>query len=159
MQRIRILVLGLMMMGLVAWVLVISGTKAWTQTEGDLCIPLGIFEIAAPDGVEAKRSPVEFPHGQHFDINCKTCHHQWDGTDEYLNCTTSGCHELTEAPQPPSSDESILYFKKAYHQQCIGCHKAIKAENLKIEQQVRFNDAETELKNTGPTGCVECHPE
>ena len=96
--------------------------------EDTLCIPLGMILIEAPDAVEPKKTPVEFPHADHFGYTCRTCHHTWQGDAQLLSCTTSGCHDLTEFPEKTDSAQSdaetaVKYFKTAYHQKCIGCHK------------------------------------
>ena len=129
---------------------------AEAQDAEELCIPVGTITLAAPDGVEAKRAPVDFPHSQHFAINCMECHHEWDGGTEYLSCSTSGCHDVIEPPSKADPDDAALYFKTAFHKSCIGCHKAIKAENKKRAQSML--SPVKELLPVGPTGCVECHP-
>jgi hypothetical protein len=122
----------------------------------ELCVPLDVITIEAPVGVTAERSPVDFPHGQHFSMACIQCHHQWEGTAENLNCTTSGCHDLTTAPERGSGIPDFRYFKNAYHSSCIGCHKQIKIANLRAEKAQNLN---TMIQPVGPTGCGECHPD
>ena len=132
------------------------------QESGDkMLVPLGTIVLGAPDGVEAKRAAVDFPHGRHFGFQCQTCHHKWEGTEQIKNCMTSGCHDVLVSPtksQPGKSDRSlaISYFKKAYHEQCIGCHRIMRLKNKKIEMSRQ--KLEEPLPPTGPTGCVECHP-
>lgn len=132
--------------------LVVTGS----ESEGDLCIPLGTIVLEAPDGVESQRSPVEFPHSQHFDISCKSCHHKWTGGAEFLSCSASGCHDLTEAPKKEDPEPAHRYYKNAFHDSCIGCHKKITAENKKLEMTKM--PLGQELPRTGPTGCNKCHP-
>jgi Class III cytochrome C family len=134
-----------------------AGLVIASDDEGEtLCIPLGVITLAPPDSVEAKRSEVEFPHSDHFGISCQQCHHQWDGESEIESCTTSGCHDLEEAPSKEDGDEAILYYKKAFHEACIGCHKEMSAENAKLAKMYQPSDAKAVA--TGPTGCVKCHP-
>jgi len=129
--------------------------------DDEMCVPLGEI-IIEPLVDEAKRSSVAFPHGVHFSYSCQECHHQWDNESEILSCTTSGCHDLTEAPKMENGkpvkdpDEKILYYKKAYHDMCIGCHKEIKKANKAME--AKKASLGEKLLPTGPTGCNLCHP-
>lgn len=131
-------------------------------TENTLCIPLGAILIEPPDTIEPKKSPVEFPHSNHFGYTCQTCHHTWEGDAQVLNCTTSGCHDLTQFPEKTDKAETgpgsaaVKYFKTAYHQKCIGCHKDIKRQNSDLEKA--FSASKTKILKSGPTGCVGCHP-
>jgi hypothetical protein len=138
-------------------VLVVSGE----EDNGEMCVPLGTIELEPPDGVEQKRASVEFPHSRHFRFECQTCHHKWKGTDQIKGCMTSGCHEVqiaaTKSKQgPPLRTEEIRYFKKAYHELCIGCHKVMRLKNRKIEMSGEKLDGP--LPSPGPTSCMECHP-
>lgn len=137
-------------------VVAMLGLTAVGVAAEELCVPLDVITIEAPAGVTAERSPVDFPHGQHFSMACTQCHHQWEGTADNLDCTTSGCHDLTAAPERGSGIPDYRYFKEAYHSSCIGCHKQIKIANLKAEKARTVN---TVIQPGGPTGCVECHPE
>jgi hypothetical protein len=141
--------------GWVFAVMAVVGLSAAGAAAEELCVPLDGITIEAPAGVRAERSPVEFPHGQHFSMACTQCHHKWQGTAENLNCTTSGCHDLTAAPEKKSGIPDYRYFKNAYHSSCIGCHKQIKADNRAAEMA---RTVETVQRPGGPTGCVECHP-
>ena len=132
------------------------GSVNTVQGEEELCIPLGNITLAPPEGVDAKRAPVEFPHSLHFDYSCKKCHHEWTGDTEDLSCMASGCHDSSTSLLKTDKDEAYRYYKNAYHNQCIVCHKEIKEANEKIEmskKQISGN-----LPETGPTGCVGCHP-
>jgi len=134
--------------------MMIGGIVAGVNAE-QLCLELGVITLEAPEGVEVQRVPVEFPHGRHFSLACTDCHHAWDGSEENLGCTTSGCHDLTEPPAGKKADK-IMYFKQAFHQSCIGCHKADKAKALAHEKMMTAGN--TEPPRTGPTGCLGCHP-
>ena len=118
-----------------------------------LCIPLGSIELSAPQGVQAKRSAVDFPHSLHFTINCKECHHTWEYGEDDMSCMTSGCHDQTRAPKEGAK---TAYFKEAYHKGCIDCHKSLQKKNTELELSKR--SVKGVLEKTGPTGCVECHP-
>ena len=147
----------ILMMCLVTSFLYTAGLVVAGEYDGDtLSVPLGTITLAPPDGVEAKRSHVEFPHSAHFGILCQRCHHQWEGDEEVSSCTTSGCHDLEEAPAKDDGDEPILYYKAAYHDLCIGCHKEISVQNAELEKV--FQQADAGILPTGPTGCVKCHP-
>lgn len=133
---------------------------AYKGSDGSLCIPMGNFVIAPPADVKQLRSSVDFPHSRHFVYNCMRCHHKWDGVGQVKTCRTSGCHDQatpTEKPMKKGSytDIAMKYYKYAYHNQCRGCHQEIrlqKAEMAKSSQVVEH------LPETGPTGCIECHP-
>ena len=153
MRKIGIAVLCLAISGIFGATLSISSDNS----EENMIVPMGIIELQPPKGVEQKRAIVEFPHAVHFSNACQACHHTWEGTEQIKGCMTSGCHDLTEA-QTKSKDPlvTIRYYKKAYHEMCIGCHREIKASNKKLELSGRA--IEGTLPAAGPTGCIECHP-
>jgi hypothetical protein len=132
------------------------------SSESDMCVPMGIITIEPPEGVKATKTPVDFPHSAHFQTDCKSCHHKWNGREKIQGCMAGGCHDSTVAPETSTkylsySDVAIKYFKYAYHQACIGCHKEIKARNMALEKSYRV--VEDKLQPAGPSGCIECHPE
>jgi hypothetical protein len=150
------LILGMVAVGL------IGGLQAFSNAAApeDMCVPMGRIVIKAPEGIEVKRSAVAFPHAQHFDIACVTCHHTWGRTEPIVGCMTSGCHDLLEPPkqkpgEPRADESSIAYFKAAYHKLCINCHKEIKVKNLALQQALKTLDKP--LPKSGPTSCSECH--
>lgn len=131
------------------------------DAQDEMCVPMGDITIGAPEGVEVAKSAVEFPHSQHFATDCKTCHHKWEGIDNIQGCQTSGCHDEIKAPDTSDrylsySDVAIKYYKYAYHQACIGCHKEIKARNITLEKSYQVVDGK--MEPAGPSGCIECHP-
>jgi hypothetical protein len=132
------------------------------ETDAEMIVPMGIIEIGPPPEVEPTRSPVDFPHSQHFaSVNCKTCHHSWKGTEIIQSCTTAECHDATVSPtksgeKVSNPDLAIRYYKSAYHQLCIGCHKEIKVQNKKLEMSLK--ELKEKLTVPGPTSCIECHP-
>jgi hypothetical protein len=66
----------------------------------EMCIPMGTILLEPLEGVEAKRTPVDFHHPTHFGFNCQTCHHKWVVTEEpIVGCSTNGCHDVAEAPK------------------------------------------------------------
>jgi len=150
----------------------------WTVTAGVLGILAGVMQgfsaskenacfgeerytLSAPEGVESRRGPVEFPHHAHFEFACVRCHHTFDGTEPPTGCMVSGCHDATEAPPPlpgKSAAADMTYFKNAYHQTCwLGCHKEIKAKNLELQRAAAATGVKPKLAKTGPTTCNGCH--
>jgi hypothetical protein len=151
------LILVVAAVGLMGAVQVFSGAAP----PEDMCVPMGKIVLKAPEGVQAKRSAVDFPHARHFDIACIACHHTWGLTEPIAGCMTSGCHDVTEIAKPkagePRDDESsIAYFRAAFHRLCINCHKETKVKNLAQQKAIRKLDKP--LPKTGPTSCSECHP-
>ena len=126
----------------------------------EMCIPK-IIIIQPPETVAAKRNSVEFPHTSHFEFPCRKCHHTWKG-DAIVNCTTSGCHDVTVSPIKSKKKGSNKvkamrrYYKKAYHTLCIGCHRDIKLKNKAFEESKR--KLTYKLRYHGPTSCSKCHP-
>lgn len=77
--------------------------------------------------------PVTFAHKTHNDYvdnGCASCHHK--GLENF-DFSCSGCHRpdeiVTEAGKPAA-------LKRAYHIQCVGCHKSLQV---------------------GPVACTGCH--
>lgn len=155
---------GKKLLGLVTFslmfILVFSTVLIAKQAKAPICIPIGNIGLKAPDSVTPDRPSVTFPHSTHFDYSCKRCHHTWNGQDPIQGCMTSGCHDMDSAPRPADNktkvaDNSMKYFKNAFHSQCIGCHKAIKMKNTEIEKS--FSAVKAKQMKTGPTGCTVCH--
>ena len=124
-------------------------------------VPVGRLALAPPVGVTPKRSAVAFPHSRHFGYTCKTCHHKWDGNSQVQSCTASKCHDqlslaVKYKKAMDNRAEAIRYYKYAFHQQCISCHREIKIHNEKLERSRR--KLKEPLQWPGPTGCVGCHP-
>jgi len=130
------------------------------ENDGEMCVPMGIILLSAPEQAEQKNAPVNFHHSKHFMFECRKCHHKWEGNNENLSCVTSNCHDLSSNPRAGAgkvkTDLAYRYFKDAYHNQCIGCHKANKEKNAILESSKKV--LKSNLQNPGPTGCVECHP-
>ncbi|MCJ7773517.1 MAG: cytochrome c3 family protein [Desulfobacterales bacterium] len=134
------------------------------EPESEMCVPMGIIVLKPPESVEAKRSAVEFPHSDHFvHYDCKTCHHKWEGKSEIKSCTTSGCHDLDKTPEQSPGKKidgnyAARYYKKAFHGQCIDCHKKILVKNKEMENSVTAGLIKPEIVIPGPTSCIKCHP-
>ena len=131
------------------------------KTMDAIHLPVGILTVSAPRGVTPLRSPVTFPHSLHFDYSCKTCHHTWDGLTPVKNCATSGCHDQVvlrkdKEGKVASSTPEIRYFRDAYHQNCITCHKRLDIKRRQLEKSGSV--LKNPLPRTGPTGCIGCHP-
>jgi hypothetical protein len=146
--------------------IIIAGSPGIAAAETEVTmdaiyVPLGRIVLAPPVGVAPKRSAVPFPHSRHFDYTCKTCHHKWDGNSQVQSCTGSKCHDQLSAtvkgPKTPNEGlQAIRYYKYAFHQQCIGCHREIKDHNEKLERSRK--KIKEPLQWPGPTSCVGCHP-
>jgi hypothetical protein len=146
---------------MVSLVVLVGLLAAPAYADETLCIPLGELTLDPPDGIEQKRASVEFPHAIHFGYACQDCHHTWTGEAEVKSCSTTECHDQLGTPKNPETGEkdpemAIRYYKKAYHQLCIGCHKEIKKKNEELELSGEVLEAA--LPAAGPTGCVNCHP-
>ncbi len=142
-------------------IILMSGICGSLLIADEMCVPMGNITLATL-AEEGKRADVEFPHAVHFGYSCEECHHTWNRTDAIDSCTTSGCHDLEKAPVTDSGkpvkdpDEQIQYFKKAYHDKCIGCHREIKRANK--AQEASKTALGQKLAPVGPTGCNGCHP-
>jgi hypothetical protein len=136
-------------------------SQAAVETSTDsLEIPLGTLTLTAPEGRYAKRPPVEFPHGGHFDYSCQTCHHEWDGESPVQNCTVSDCHDQLEADEKTrniNDERNSYYFLAAYHKACIGCHRDLRNQRKNLEKSGVTD--ESILPAYGPLACNECHTE
>ena len=147
---------------LIIFILGFSWIVSGKEAVDDICIPMGSFLLEPPESVTAKRPPVDFPHSRHFDFSCKTCHHTWNYQGPIDTCMTSGCHDLAEAPKKMAAgaadkNTEILYFKNAFHQSCLSCHKSIKTQNIEEEKRLRPTDKDTMIKKAGPLSCKGCH--
>ena len=157
MHKISFCVMGIILGLVLGTAAIVSG-----QADEEMLVPMGPIVLAPLESVEAKRTDVEFPHAQHMVVvDCKTCHHKWIGDEPIPGCTVSGCHDVAVSPTRSQKsrvapDQAILYYKTAFHQMCIGCHKEMKQINIELEMSYKRLDKE--LPQTGPTGCIECHP-
>jgi hypothetical protein len=158
MQKIGVLLLCLSVILVFGSVTIVGGE----ETDTEMVVPMGTIEIGPPAEVEPTRSPVEFPHSRHFaSVDCKTCHHDWKGTEVIKSCTSTGCHDVAVSPtksgeNDSNSDLAIRYYKTGFHKMCIGCHKEIRIQNKKLEMS--FKELKEKLTIPGPTSCIGCHP-
>ncbi|RQD79165.1 cytochrome c3 family protein [Desulfonatronospira sp. MSAO_Bac3] len=94
---------------------------------------------------EMEYDPVPFSHTVHGDYDCGECHHDEQGepldeTNEITGCMSEGCHDMAVA-EDADDERDIRYFEKAYHDQCMDCHR----------------DMTREGEETGPVACNDCH--
>nr|WP_319393595.1 cytochrome c3 family protein [uncultured Desulfobacter sp.] len=120
-----------------------------------LSIPMGIITIEAPEGVEATRGSVGFPHGLHFQFACKACHHDWDGESEVEAC--SSCHSETEPSggRNIKSEENVMYYLAAYHNVCVTCHRDTAKQRRAAMAEGKT--AKADLPKAAPVNCSGCH--
>ena len=139
----------------------VAEQAATAEDDGYMRVPLGSIELEPLEGVAAKESSVDFPHSLHFDFRCQRCHHKWEYDEQLQSCTASGCHDQPETPGKGQGKKirpevRVKYFKIAYHQMCITCHKSLEAENL--ESGMPLEPLKERVATNLPTGCIECHP-
>jgi hypothetical protein len=110
-----------------------------------IIVLLGIFVLAGltaavvddvPETITLKgkkKAAVEFPHKAHIDAGytCKSCHHTLENDTDTPEKGCSACHTA----------DSDVNAMKAFHGNCVDCHKTEKKEN----------------KAEVPTKCKECH--
>lgn len=153
-------VVGLVVLMVAGGLLITSGSSVLASEDDTMVVPMGDITLEPPEGVDAKKTPVDFPHSTHFNFNCKSCHHTWEPPEKIISCTTSGCHDVSKLPEKKEkmadADLSVKYYRTAFHNLCIGCHKTIKTKDWKMEMSGRI--IEGKLARTGPTGCIQCHP-
>jgi hypothetical protein len=106
----------------------------------------GILSIALaqPDNVTIDnkypkkiKNPVTLSHKLHIDkgVGCTDCHHTWKKEERKTPQKCAECHK--------ADDTGEKGLKRAYHQNCMDCHKELKNAG----------------KPTGPTTkCSGCHP-
>jgi len=148
---------------ILAMVTLVAASMMWnpvSAAEEEMCVPMGKITLT-PLTKDAQRVAVEFPHAVHFGLSCIECHHKWDNKAPISGCSATGCHDSAEPLKDKDGQlikdegQQIRYFKNAYHQACIGCHKKIKTQNKKIETTKMPGQ---KLAAVGPTGCNKCHP-
>ena len=103
--------------------------------------PQGDIVMTVPEGAEATKNPVTFPHGKHIEITeCATCHHTWDGAAPVQKCKNTGCHVDMATSKGEGSYKGAFHAKVDFS--CKGCHTTLKKAGEKY----------------GPTKCTQCHP-
>lgn len=106
--------------------------------------PAGDAKIFVPKGYTLTKAAVPLNHEKHKAIECKDCHHTWDGkAAEVGKCGQDGCHANTAAENKTGKDSYYMAFHApASKHSCVGCHKAAKAAG----------------GASGPVVCNKCHP-
>lgn len=105
--------------------------------------PADDYIVKAPAEFTATQAPVALSHTKHKAIECKGCHHEWDGKAPIGKCSAKGCHDSVDAADKTGDHSFYRAFHDAKSQHsCMGCHKAMKAEQ----------------KAAGPVVCTQCHP-
>jgi hypothetical protein len=135
---------------------------AYCQEEAlQICIPLGSLKINPPKGFVATKPSVDFPHSSHFDITCKVCHHTWDYDNQIAGCSSPGCHDLLikeadEEKGVKGAKPSPRFFRHAYHNSCIECHRSTRRQAILKEKQEGTSETTEQLKIV-PLQCEDCH--
>lgn len=88
---------------------------------------------------DRQRPAVTFSHAKHYEtIACTDCHHFYENGknvwDESRGANCAACHQL-------KAEGKKTGLMKAFHDNCVGCHRKTGAEG----------------KKTGPVICGECH--
>jgi hypothetical protein len=98
------------------------------------------------------KGPVKLTHKKHlkdYGVSCLECHHVYrDGKNVWEpGMAVDKCHECHDEPTvkgenslPPGS--KLRNLKLAFHKNCQGCHRTLKAENP---------------ESNAPTVCSKCH--
>lgn len=108
---------------------------------GLLSIALAQSDMVKIENKYPKRlkNPVTLDHKKHAvanEIACTECHHTWKKPEMKTPQKCAECHK--------AEDKGEKGLKRAYHKQCMGCHK-----ELKKQGKTAF----------GPTTkCSGCHP-
>lgn len=128
--------------------------------DGSMTVPLGEMVIEPPEGVEAKRGAVNFPHGLHFQFACQSCHHDWDGESDIETCTS--CHDETEptGSRNIKNPDNVMYFLAAYHNVCVDCHRETANQQKELEKKIEAGEIPEKMAGhikAGPVNCTGCH--
>ena len=147
---------------LIVFVFGLTWAVSGKEAVDEICIPMEPFLLEPSEGATEKYPPVEFPHSRHFDFSCKMCHHEWDYETPVSTCAASECHDLLEPPKKADKENADNYFpsryyKDAFHNTCMVCHKIITLKNIETENKLRFTDKNTVIMNVGPLTCKGCH--
>lgn len=99
--------------------------------------------ITLPAGTTLTKPVVQFPHGAHQRVDCRTCHHKDYQENASQSCTNKGCHDM-QRPGDVAQLGDPKYFRNAFHGRergCMTCHSALLRAG----------------KAAGPTECKDCH--
>jgi len=150
MKKQSLLVLGALALGVV---FIFSLVYAAQQAPDTITMESKVY-------AKHTKALVTLTHKKHtvdYKIPCADCHHVykdgknvWKECDPVQKCDAAGCHSEAKAPKAKEGEPKLSkkekikkYHYSAIHENCVGCHKALKKE----------------AKPTGPTVCKDCHPE
>ncbi len=71
---------------------------------------------------QAKKAPVDFPHGKHAKLDCTKCHHTQEGLKAGSDVVVekcSACHNTPEKAETPKCSE-MSATKNHFHISCVG---------------------------------------
>lgn len=123
-------------------------------------LPLGDMIISAPEDADTKRQAVNFPHGRHFDQECQTCHHDWDGDSEIEGCMTADCHDQAlpdESTGDINDPVNVQYYLTAYHKVCYQCHTDLKRQEKLLAKINMEAGMPAPAESKAPVKCGGCH--
>lgn len=96
---------------------------------------------------------VTFSHQKHstdYKVACTECHHKyengtnvWKEGDPVKKCDECHTEPTIKREKKLPEDQKKLNLKLAFHNNCVGCHKAYKKEHKGSKP---------------PTSCSKCHP-
>ncbi len=104
---------------------------------------------APADGLVLKmtKKHVVFNHSAHKSLDCKTCHHTWDGKSAIQKCSTKGCHDnVDRKAKGVHSYYEAMHARKGSHDSCLACHKKVAKKDHSLRKKL--------------TSCMHsaCHP-
>lgn len=127
-----------------------AGVYATQQAPEAMTMESAVF----PKHTKAIVTLTHKKHSEEYKVPCGDCHHVykegkngWKEGDEVQKCTA--CHSEAKTPKAKEGEPKLSkaekikkYYYSAIHENCVGCHKALKKE----------------ATPAGPTACKECHP-
>ncbi len=105
-----------------------------------IALAAGVTEVVTIDNqyTVKKKGPVVLSHKKHavdYKVACVECHHMWNQKKGTQPKKCSTCHKEKKRGK-------VLGLMRAYHKNCMGCHRELKKQG----------------KPTGPTTkCNDCH--
>lgn len=93
--------------------------------------PVAMAAPAAPDGpleFKGSKKSTIFNHKTHAAYDCKICHHDVNGKEEFGKCATAGCHDDLKGRKSPALYAVVHSKKELAHQTCMSCHAKIAKE-------------------------------
>ena len=84
-------------------------------------VPDGPLEFMGANPEKA----VIFNHKTHAAYECKICHHEVKGKEEYGKCANAGCHDDLKGRKSPALYAVVHSKKQLAYQTCMSCHADI----------------------------------